>query len=85
MQLDLISAYYCLRIKKNNKWKTAFRTQYGHFKYQVLSFGFFNAPVTFQAYINKTLAEKLDVFCIVYLHDILIYSQNAENHENNVK
>ena len=33
-----------------------------------------NAPVSFQGYINKILAEKLDVFIIVYLDDILIYT-----------
>ncbi len=36
-----------------------------------------NAPVTFQGYINKILAEKLDVFVIVYLGDILIYTENG--------
>ncbi len=35
-----------------------------------------NTPATFQSYINKILAEKLDVFVIVYLDDILIYTKN---------
>ena len=39
----------------------------------------------FQTYINKTLAEKLNIFCIVYWDDILIYSENAKDHEDNVK
>ena len=51
----------------------AFKTQYSHFKYQVILFGLFNALATFQKYINKILAEKLDIFIIVYLDDILIY------------
>lgn len=84
-QLDFTSTYHCLHIKKGDKWKTAFCTQYSYFKYQVLPFGFFNAFAMFQAYINKTLAEKLDIFCIVYLDDILIYSENAKDHEDNVK
>ena len=39
-------------------------------------FGLSNALATFQEYINKILAEKLDIFVIVYLDDILIYTEN---------
>ena len=39
-------------------------------------FGLFNAPATFQRYVNKILAEKLDISVIVYLNDILIYTEN---------
>ena len=59
-----------------DKWKTAFRTWYGHFEYQVMLFGLTNVPVSFQGYINKILAKKLDIFVIVYLDDILIYTDD---------
>ena len=75
-QLDLINAYHWIRICDGNEWKTAFWTQYGHFKYQVMPFGLFNAPVIFQGYVNKILTEKLDIFIIVYLEDILIYTED---------
>ena len=39
-------------------------------------FGFSNTPATFQRYINKILAKKLDIFVIVYLDDILIYTKD---------
>ena len=75
-QLNLTNAYYRMRICEGDEWKTAFRTRYGHFKYQVMPFGLSNAPATFQGYINKILAEKLDVFVIIYLDDILIYTKD---------
>ena len=52
-QLDLTNAYHRMRIREGDEWKTAFRTRYGHFEYQVMPFGLSNAPATFQGYVNK--------------------------------
>ena len=65
-----------MRICESNEWKTTFKTQYGHFKYQVLPFSIFNASATFQRYVNKILAKKLDILVVVYLDDILIYIED---------
>ena len=44
-------------------------------------FGLTNAPASFQGYINKILVEKPDIFIIVYLDDILIYTDdNRDSH-----
>ena len=75
-QLDLTSAYHRMRIREGDEWKTAFRTRYGHFKYQVMPFGLTNTPAIFQDYINKIVVEKLDAFVIVYLDDMLIYTED---------
>ena len=77
-QLDLTSAYHQMRIKEGDEWKTAFQTRYGHFEYQVMPFGLTNTPKSFQGYVNKILAEKLDIFVIVYLDDIHIYTKDLE-------
>ena len=50
---------------------------YGHFKYQVILFDLFNTPASFQGYVNNILVEKLIVFVIVYVDDILIYTKDA--------
>ena len=63
-------------IKEGDIWKTAFQTRYSHFEYQVMSFGLSNAPASFQGYINKILAKKLDIFVIVYLDNIFIYTKD---------
>lgn len=84
-KLDLKDAYHRLRIRGGDEWKTAFRTRYGLFEYLVLPFGLSNAPSTFQAYINYALKGLLDDICIVYLDDILIYSDSLEQHRRHVR
>jgi hypothetical protein len=83
--LDLKGAYNLVRIKQGDEWKTAFRTRYGHYEYVVMPFGLTNAPATFQRMMNDIFREHLDVFVIVYLDDILIYSQTEEEHVEHVK
>jgi hypothetical protein len=83
-KLDLRDAYHRIRIRPTDRWKTAFKTRYGQFEYTVMPFGLTNAPATFQAYINRALAGLLDVFCIVYLDDILIYSRTREEHTTHI-
>ena len=76
-QLDLTSAYHRIKIKEGDKLKTAFQTWYGHFEYQMMLFSLTNTPGSFQSYVNKILAKKLDIFVIVYLDDILIYTKDS--------
>jgi hypothetical protein len=84
-KLDLKDAYYRIRIKTNNKWKTAFRTRYGHFKYIIMPFGFTNALTTFQIYVNEALTGLLDIICITFLNNICIYSDSIEKYEKHVR
>ncbi len=67
-----------MRIREGDKWKTAFRTRYGYFEYQVMPFDLSNTLANFQSYINKILAKKLDVFVVVYLDDILVYTEDPK-------
>ncbi len=55
---------------------TTFWTRYGYFKYQVMLFMLFNIPASFQSYINMILAENLNIFVIIYLDNILIYTKD---------
>ena len=64
--------------------KTAFCTRYGHFQYKVMPFGLTNAPAMFQALIQDILKPLLDICVIVYIDDILIYSQNDKEHANHI-
>jgi hypothetical protein len=78
---DLNSGYHQLRIRKEDIEKTAFSTRYGHYEYVVMSFGLTNTPAAFMEAMNGMLHEYLDDFVVVFLDDILIYSQTEEEHE----
>src|SRR5437868_6128974 len=79
-KLDLKKGYYLVRIKEGDEWKTAFRCRYGHYEYLVMPFGLINAPATFQGMMHKVLREFLDQGVVVYLDDILIYSETEKQH-----
>jgi hypothetical protein len=79
-KIDLRSGYNQVRIHDDDVEKTAFRTRYGHFQYRVMPFGLTNAPATFQALVQDVLRPLLDKCVIVYIDDILIYSQNDQDH-----
>ena len=85
IKLNLRNVYHQIRIKKNNKWKTAFRIRYKHFEYQIMSFDLTNASVTFQIYINKTLRRLVNIICIIYLNNILIFSEDLTKHRRRVQ
>ncbi|KAI0992120.1 hypothetical protein K3495_g16066, partial [Podosphaera aphanis] len=84
-RLDLRGAYNQIRIKPGDEPKTAFRTRYGLYQYKVMPFGLTNAPATCQQFVNDVLREYLDIFVVVYLDDILIYSKTAAQHEDHVR
>ena len=79
-KLDIIHAFNRIRIKEGHEWLTAFNTRYGQFEYLVMPFGLCNAPGTFQSFINNSVREYLEVFCSAYLDDILIYSEDENQH-----
>jgi len=59
-KLDFEDGYYLIRIKEGDEWKTAFRTRYGQYEYNVMPFGLVNTPATFQRMMNKILRKFLD-------------------------
>ena len=83
-KLDLRDAYYKIRMREGEEWKTAWGSRLGHFEYQVMPMGLTNAPATCQALVNDILREYLDKFVVAYLDDILIYSKTLKEHTQQV-
>ena len=84
-KLDIWAAYNRVQMKEGDEWKTTFQTWYGHYEYCVMPFGLANAPATFQGFINYALWDLLDICCIAYLDDILIYSDDDTEHVEQVQ
>ncbi|GBG81711.1 hypothetical protein CBR_g32703 [Chara braunii] len=84
-KLDLKSGYHQLEIRKEDRYKTAFKTRYGHFEWLVMPFGLTNAPATFQAAMTTEFRHMLDRFVLIYLDDILVYSRSLDEHVEHLR
>src|SRR3954469_13297169 len=84
-KLDLRMGYHQIRVCEEDIPKTAFSTCYGLYEFTVMTFGFSNAPPTFMRVMNYLLQEWLDVFVILYLDDILVYSMSEAEHEEHLR
>ena len=84
-KLDLRDGYHQVPVKESDHFKMAFTCHYGMFEFNIMTFGFKNAPAHFQCSMNLLLADLLDECVLVYMDDILIYSKTATEHRDHVK
>jgi hypothetical protein len=84
-KIDLRSCYHQLKIRAEDVPKATFTTRYGLYEFLVMSFGLTNASAYFMNLMNKVFMEYLDQFVVVFIDDILVYSQNEETHENHLR
>ena len=69
-----------MHIAQDDEAKTIRVIRYRVFEFLVMPFSLNNAYVTFCTFINKLFKKYLDKFMVVYLDDIIVYSQTLEVH-----
>ena len=84
-KIDLRTGYHQLGVRETDISKTAFRTSYGHFESAVMPFGLTNALVAFTDLMLRVFQPYLGQFIVVFMDDILIYSQSEWEHEHHLR
>ena len=84
-KIDLRTGYNQLSVRETDFPKTAFRTRYGHFEFIAMPFGLTNALATVMDLMHRVFQPYLDQFIVVFVDDILIYSQSEWEHEYHLR
>ena len=83
--LDGYSVYNQISIHEDDRDKTTFTTPWGTFHYARIPFGLKNAGATFQRAIDLAFENEKDVFLVVYLDDLTVFSKSDEEHMHHLK
>lgn len=79
-KMDMKTGFHQIRIKPEDIEKTAITIRYGLFEFLVMPMGLCNAPATFQSLMNSIFFDFMDLFVVVYIDDLLIFSKTKEEH-----
>ena len=79
-KFNIIATFNEIRIKKSYKKKIVFLIKYKLYEYFIILFDFYNAPTTFQTFINNILKKYLNILYTIYLNNIFIYNDNKKNY-----
>src|ERR1700761_5778384 len=83
--LDGYSRYNQVSVHEDDRDKIAFTTPWGTFHYAKMPFGLKNAGATFQHAMDLTFANEKDVFLVVYLDNLTVFSKSGEERMYHLK
>jgi hypothetical protein len=84
-RINLCSEYYQIQITKGDKENIACRISYGSYKFLVMPFGLTNAPTIFCTFMNDIFLEWSDDFVVVYIDNMLVYSNSMQEHVEHLR
>jgi hypothetical protein len=85
-KIDIRHAFNRIRmITERDEKLITFTTKYENYQYRVLSFDLTDDSTTFQQFVNDNFLDFLDEFLVIYLNDLIIYSDNLQNHQKQIK
>ena len=78
-KFDMKSGYWQIQVEEKDRYKTAFVVPFGHYEWNVMPFGLKNAPSEYQNIMND-IFNPYSNFCIVYIDDVLVFSESIDQH-----
>ena len=84
-KIDLNTGYHQQRVRETDISKTTLKKRYGHFEFTVMPFGLTNLPAAFMDLMHRVFQPYLGQFVMVFVDDILIYSQSEREHEYHLR
>jgi len=83
--VDCANGYWQIPVRVEDRLKTAFSTNYGHFEYKSMPFGLKGAPATFQRLMSTVLSRMQGLKCLVYLDDIIVFGETLQVHNDKLR
>ena len=80
-KINLRVGYHQIRTREEDEETIAFKTHHGHYHFRVMPFGLCNAPAMFQCLMNTIFGCHVRKFIIIFLDDILVFSEELQEHE----
>jgi hypothetical protein len=83
--VDYASRFWQIPVRAEDRPKTAFSKEYGHFEYKSMPFGLKGAPATFQRLMSTVLSGMQGLMCLVYLDDIIVFGETLRAHNDKLR